>query len=58
MGLFDFFRKKADSVTNESPSTSNNEQFIDDVTFIRAIKHITATPWHQYDILLAVRGYG
>lgn len=41
MGLFDKFKKK------------NNEEYIDDVTFIRDIKHIQSGPWHQYDVLLA-----
>ena len=46
MGLFDKFKKK------------NNEEYIDDVTFIRDIKHIQSGPWHQYDVLLAAQGYG
>lgn len=46
MGLFDKFKKK------------NNEEYIDDVTFIRDIKHIPSVPWHQYDVLLAAQGYG
>ena len=46
MGLFDKFKKK------------NNEEYIDDVTYIRDIKHIPSVPWHQYDVLLAAQGYG
>lgn len=46
MGLFDKFKKK------------NNEEYIDDVTFIRDIKHIPSGPWHQYYVLLAAQGYG
>ncbi len=34
------------------------EDYIDDVTFIRDIKHIQSGPWHQYDVLLAAQGYG
>ena len=46
MGLFDKFKKK------------NNEEYIDDVTYIRDIKHIPSVPWHQYDVLLAAQCYG
>ena len=46
MGLFDKFKKK------------NNKEYIDDVTYIRDIKHIPSVPWHQYDVLLAAQGYG
>ena len=46
MGLFDKFKKK------------NNEEYIDDVTYIRDIKHIPSVPWHQYDVLLSAQGYG
>lgn len=34
------------------------EEFLKDITFIREMRHSTADPWHQYDILLAARGYG
>ena len=34
------------------------ENYIDDITFIRDIKHIQSGPWHQYDVLLAAQGYG
>ncbi len=32
--------------------------YLDDITFIREFKHLTSGPWHQYDVLLAARGYG
>ncbi|MBO7450342.1 MAG: hypothetical protein J6U54_08210 [Clostridiales bacterium] len=33
------------------------EQYIDDLTFIKAMKHIKG-PWHQYEILIDARIYG
>lgn len=46
--------------TPRSQSTADIPEavYIDDVTFIRAMKHIPMVPWHQYDVLLAARGYG
>ena len=62
MGLFDFFKKKGNvkpskEQTNDIDAVKTDE-FIDDITFIRAMKHTPSGPWHQYDILLAARGYG
>ena len=51
MGLFDIIKKK----TDQKPS---QVEYLDDITFIRAMKHIPAAPRHQYDVLLATRGYG
>ncbi len=31
---------------------------IDDITYIREMKHIKCGVWHQYDVLLEARGYG
>lgn len=31
---------------------------LDDVTFIREMTHLRVGGWHQYDVLLAARGYG
>ena len=61
MALFDLFRKK-----NTGKETRNlqevaslpADEYLDDMTFIRDIKHIQAGSWHQYDVLLAARGYG
>ena len=67
MGLFDKFKKKSkaeDYKTEDSKAedykagNSKSEDYIDDVTFIRDIKHIQSGPWHQYDVLLAAQGYG
>lgn len=49
MGLFDAFKKKAPAGTAE---------YLNDVTFIKQMRHISSGPWHQYDVLLAARGYG
>lgn len=62
MGLFDFFKKK-ENVKPSKEQTNyidavKTDEYIDDITFIRAMKHIPSAPWHQYDILLAARGYG
>ncbi len=45
MGLFDKFKKE-----------KNNEEYIDDVTYIRDIKHIQSELWHQYDVLFGSAG--
>ena len=69
MGRFDkLFKKykenntiKQSSVQGSSHDFSANtasKEFLDDVTFIQEIKHIAANPWHQYDVLLAAKGYG
>lgn len=34
------------------------EAVLDDVTFIKSISHSMSGVWHQYDVLLASRGYG
>lgn len=43
---------------DKSKMNISSPEVLIDVTFIRDIKHIPAGPWHQYDILLAARGYG
>lgn len=61
MGLLDRFKKSAKSTTNQSDSKVSQpveSEYLDDVTYIREIKHTTLEPWHQYDVLLAARGYG
>lgn len=59
MGLFDVFKKKSSQPASQpAPSTSSSAEYIDDITFIREMKHIAAGAWHQYDVLLAARGYG
>lgn len=61
MGIFDIFKKKTPTTLNQTaPNMANisEAEYLDDITFIREIKHIPAGPWHQYDVLLAARGYG
>lgn len=60
MGLFNVFKKKSSrSASHTSPSMKNlPTDFLDDITFIREIKHIPAGPWHQYDVLLEASCYG
>ena len=61
MGLFDIFKKKAPVAPNRSVTKAAElptSEYLDDITFICEIKHITSGPWHQYDVLLAARGYG
>ena len=61
MGLFDIFRKKTPAASNQTITKAAElptSEYLDDITFIREIRHISADPWHQYDVLLAARGYG
>ena len=61
MGIFDIFKKKTPVAPNQSITKAAEiptSEYLDDITFIREIKHIPAGPWHQYDVLLAARGYG
>lgn len=48
--MFNFLKKNI-------RSSVNGKDMLDDVSYIREIRHIPGT-WHQYDILLAARGYG
>ena len=59
MGLFQIFKKKNTASQNaDKTATPTANEYIDDITFIRDIKHIHAEPWHQYDVLLEARPYG
>lgn len=61
MGLLDIFKRKASIQPDKTVLSTvkiSAEDYLDDITFIRELKHITAGPWHQYDILLASCGYG
>ena len=70
MGLFDRFKKKAAPpaaskltayIPGKAATPAANGQsgdILDDVTFIRDMRHTEAGGWHQYDVLLAARGYG
>lgn len=33
-------------------------EYLNDITYIRDIKHIQSGSWYQYDVLLAAQGYG
>ena len=33
-------------------------EYIDDLTYIKDMKHMQNGPWHQYDVLIDARGYG
>lgn len=59
MGLFDMFHRKPDAAASEpvAAAKAESDEYLDDITFIQEIKHIPADPWHQYDVLLAARGY-
>lgn len=60
MGLSDLFKKKnvAPQAEEETETTVIDEEYLNDITFIRDMKHICNGPWHQYDVVLAARGYG
>ncbi len=60
MGLFNRAKKKEAVKQQVVPEAAKApaEEYLDDITFIQEIKHLISGPWHQYDILLAARGYG
>lgn len=49
MGLLDFFKKKKRLTSSDA---------LDDESYIKEIRHCSQEAWHQYDVLLAARGYG
>lgn len=49
MGLLDFFKKKKRLTSSD---------VLDDESYIKVIRHCSQEAWHQYDVLLAARGYG
>ena len=51
-----FFNTEMPTYANLSKIPAS--EYLDDITFIREIKHITSGPWHQYDVLLDDRRYG
>ena len=61
MGLFDMFKRKSTTPPARNTTSAANhsdDKYLDDITFIRDMKHIPAGAWHRYDVLLAARGYG
>ena len=61
MALFDLLKKKNGGKETHNPQKAASlptDEYLDDMTFIRDIKHFKAGTWHQYDVLLAARGYG
>nr|WP_205397037.1 hypothetical protein [Streptococcus lutetiensis] len=48
MGLLDLFRKK---------KKTESIDVLDDDSYIQEIRHSSQQGWHQYDVLLAARGY-
>lgn len=53
--------KRGDVVTSKRMPTGAAQatgEVLDDITFIREMKSISAGLWQQYDVLLAARGYG
>ena len=65
--MFGFFKKQkqqnkkqADYESEKCKTSQINteaEEMIDDISFIKELKHIRGV-WQQYDVLLAARGYG
>ena len=35
-----------------------NDEYLDDISYIKDIRHLPMGPWHQYDVLLDAQGYG
>ena len=64
--MFNFFKSKknkvdkqdANEVIKDVNSQTTEEETIDDISFIKEMKHIRSGVWQQYDILLAAQGYG
>lgn len=61
MALFDLFKK--DKAKKEMHDTQkvydfSADEYLDDITLIKDLKHIHSVPWHQYDAFLAAEGYG
>lgn len=42
----------------DAPERDDSAEYLDDLTFIRDMRHESDGPWHFYDVLLDVRGYG
>jgi len=53
----DKYEEKTSHKTDEDPIDSYADE-IDDLSYIRSIKHLMCGPWNQYDILLAASRYG
>lgn len=59
MGFFDLFKKQNKEMQDPRKDVGRStDEYLNDITFIEDMKHIQAGPWHQYDVLLAARGYG
>lgn len=68
MSLIDFFKKgqkkencpkSGDDVERQCQTVEGSAEYeLDDITYIREMKHTMAGAWQQYDVLLAARGYG
>ena len=68
MSLIDFFKKgqkkencpkSGDDVERKCQTVEGSAEYeLDDITYIREMKHTMAGAWQQYDVLLAARGYG
>ena len=46
------------SILYPDPAKSNKEEYIDDITYIKDMRHSTVGPFHQYDVLLYAQPYG
>lgn len=50
----DLFNKRQENIKE----SQQNIEYLSDITFIKDMKHTMVGAWHQYDVLLAARGYG
>ena len=50
--------ESADSAAPAAPAAGGQGRVLDDVTFIKEIKHSTQGAWYQYDVLLDAAIYG
>lgn len=58
--LADLFKKKTRGKETHNPQKASDlptGEYLDDITFVEDMKHLTVGSWHQYDVLLAARPY-
>ena len=56
--MLSWLKKKTAGQKPDQAKKPEQDGFLDDVTYIKEIKQTQSGPWHQYDVLLASRGYG
>ena len=52
-----FNEKNNDKPESKTEKENNSHDTLNDVSYIKDVKHLQSGDWHQYDILLAARPY-